>query len=258
MDAGDFARLVRDWVALSFVAALLLACSSAVHSTADDSTADDSTAGSASYPPDPCPATEPADGSSCPLEGATCHYHGEGTDSFCTHAGTWQARVFEPSPAPDGSVAGPLLPAGYLTCDSMSACQAPCVEQCCLSQPPSSPGEQGGCAFCCAPPICESYAGNDCPTTQCALLTGCGGESVCTELWHYLPACGLPGLTQSQVPCCAGLTLRCRQGASADPDPSLPSPALNTSDLPTCIACGDGTCDPNTENRLNCPEDCGG
>ncbi len=202
----------------------------------------------------PCPTVEPAEGSECPKEGVSCHYHGIHTDSLCTRNGKWSARVFDvaagaPSPTDP-------TPASYFDCRTQPGCRDDiCRAECCTS--PSAEGSgPGGCRFCCVNKPCEWFAADACPTSQCALVTDCSGQPTCTELSLTLPACGINGSEASQVACCEGLTPVCGRLSSTG-DCAADSAATNLRlELPICVACGDGTCEFPLESSCNCPQDC--
>jgi hypothetical protein len=105
------------------------------------------------------------------------------------------------------------------------------------------------------PQACGSFDEAQCPLDRCHPLPTCDGTSVCSEPFSGPPpSCGPIGYYGADVPCCSGLVKRCNRSLS---DGSCVLDGGGTTDIPMCIACGDGTCDASWgETQCNCPEDC--
>jgi hypothetical protein len=137
--------------------------------------------------------------------------------------------------------------AQVVDCANSPTCpSAWCDIQCC-----PGPGE---CAPCCVPKACQGFDAAHCPLERCQLLPGCGGTRVCYPPFSGpAPTCGVASYYGAAVPCCSGLVKRCGAVAS---DGTCDPTVGGYQNIPWCIACGDGTCDAQFENRCSCPEDC--
>ncbi|WP_147446949.1 hypothetical protein [Corallococcus sp. CA054B] len=88
---------------------------------------------------------------------------------------------------------------------------------------------------------------------HCIRLTYCDGQPFCASRMNRPRdrTCGSVSVHGLGEPCCPGLVSRCGE---LTPDDTC-EPQRDPTDMPSCLACGDGVCDVH-EQRCNCPEDC--
>jgi hypothetical protein len=142
-----------------------------------------------------------------------------------------------------GADGGPVDCAASATCPSES-CQIVCCSQ------------GGECAPCCVRKACQAFDAAHCPLDACQLLPTCAGTSVCYPFFTAPPpSCGGLGYYGGHAACCSGVVLRCGLPLSAE---SCDLTVGGYNGFPMCVACGDGNCDTQYENRCSCPEDCHG
>ena len=203
-------------------------------------------------------------GLSCPTSDYLARY-------LCQRDGTWALQVFGIPDAGVGSAVsagngdagaadaghgrfyGASTPCGQHT-PGECVTDVLCEELCC------SVGAAAGsnlCGSCCVQRPCESFDASACPLDYCELVGACGGGLACVDRRLDQQPCGLPGHQAGRTGCCSGTVPRCGVLQSTGECSSVfsyPKP-------PTCMACGDGTCENgpvSVENACSCPEDCAG
>lgn len=113
-------------------------------------------------------------------------------------------------------------------------------------------GADLGCAGGCYAKPCYKYNFITCPIDQgCEVGTACSGEKICeSKPLDEEPQTFFEKLRGKNDECSAGHTRKCGE-VNGDGECDYKS-----NSVPYCMPCGNGICQPNLENKCNCPEDC--